>query len=175
MSVQKKWLCRDSLSLLSDLLTIVMGHFFLTTDEVGISFRNNRIHVSAMRWAMRQITYIFLCLVPVRIVFCVATCCCNHRFNETYFCYGVSFLVINPMDSAISGMINVRKLHWKLIATYLWSHQIQDALGHNAYSYMIYSLFLWDRKAFTMMVVHIASDAFVGTVAQAVTFCHMRK
>ncbi len=27
-----------------------------------------------------------------------------------------------------------------------------------------------DRKAFTMMVVHVASDAFVGTVAQAVTF-----
>ncbi len=27
-----------------------------------------------------------------------------------------------------------------------------------------------DRKAFRMMVVHIASDAFVGTVAQAVTF-----
>jgi hypothetical protein len=28
-----------------------------------------------------------------------------------------------------------------------------------------------DRKAFTMMVVHIASDAFfVGTVAQAATF-----
>jgi hypothetical protein len=26
-----------------------------------------------------------------------------------------------------------------------------------------------------MMVVHVASDAFVGTVAQAVTFWHMRK
>jgi hypothetical protein len=38
-------------------------------------------------------------------------------------------------------------------------------LGHNAYSSMTYSLFLEERKAFTMMVVHIASDAFVGTVA----------
>jgi hypothetical protein len=26
-----------------------------------------------------------------------------------------------------------------------------------------------------MMVIHIASDAFMGTVAQAVTFWHMRK
>jgi hypothetical protein len=39
----------------------------------------------------------------------------------------------------------------------------------------IYSLFLEDRKAFSMMVVLIAFDAFVGTVAQAVTFWHRRK
>jgi hypothetical protein len=38
-------------------------------------------------------------------------------------------------------MINVKKLHGKLITLYLWSHQIWDALGHNAYSYMTYSLF----------------------------------
>jgi hypothetical protein len=35
---------------------------------------------------------------------------------------------------------------------------------------MTYSFFLKDRKAFIMMVIHVASDAFVGTVAQAVTF-----
>jgi hypothetical protein len=35
---------------------------------------------------------------------------------------------------------------------------------------MTYSLFFKDKKALTMMVVHVASDAFVGTVAQAVTF-----
>ncbi len=51
-------------------------------------------------------------------------------------------LVIDPMDSAILGMINVKKLHGKLITTYLWSHQLQDVLGHNAYSYMTYFLFL---------------------------------
>ncbi len=27
----------------------------------------------------------FSCLIPVRIVFCMATCYCNDRFNETYF------------------------------------------------------------------------------------------
>jgi hypothetical protein len=117
----------------------------------------------------------FSCLVPVRIVFCMATCCCNDRFNETYFCYDVTILVIDPIDSALLGMINVKKLHGKLIITYLWSHQIQDALGYNAYSYMTYSLFLYARKAFTMMVVQVASDTFVGTVVQAVTFWHMQK
>jgi hypothetical protein len=40
---------------------------------------------------------------------------------------------------------------------------------------MTYSLFLLNRKAFTIMVIHIASDAFVGTVAQAVPFWHMGK
>jgi hypothetical protein len=35
---------------------------------------------------------------------------------------------------------------------------------------MTYFLFFQDRKAFTMMVVHVASDTFLGTVAQAVTF-----
>jgi hypothetical protein len=37
---------------------------------------------------------------------------------------------------------------------------------------MTYFLFLEDRMAFTMMVVHIASDAFVGIVTKAVTFWH---
>ncbi len=35
-----------------------MGHFFPTMGEVGISFHDNHIYVFAMRWAMRQITYI---------------------------------------------------------------------------------------------------------------------
>ncbi len=68
--------------------------------------------------------------------FCVATCCCNNHFNETFLCYGVSILVINPIDSAILGMINVKKLHGKSITLYLWFNQIQNALGHNAYSSM---------------------------------------
>ncbi len=45
------------------------------------------------------------------------------------------------MDSAVLGMINAKKLHGKLIILYLWSHQIWDVQGHNAYSYMTYSLF----------------------------------
>jgi hypothetical protein len=40
---------------------------------------------------------------------------------------------------------------------------------------MTYSLSLKDRKAAAMMVVHVASDAFLGIVAQAVTFWHMCK
>ncbi len=32
---------------------------------------------------------------------------------------GVSILVIDPMDSAVLGMINVKKLHGELITTYL--------------------------------------------------------
>jgi hypothetical protein len=39
--------------------------------------------------------------------------------------------------------------------------------GHNAYSYMAYSL--QNRRAFSIMVVHVASDAFVGTVVQVIT------
>ncbi len=53
-----KLLCRDTLLSLYALLTIVMGDFFPTMGEVGISFRDNRTNVLAMRWAMRQITYI---------------------------------------------------------------------------------------------------------------------
>ncbi len=68
------------------------------------------------------------------LCFCVATWCCNDWFNEMFFIYGVSILVVDPMDSAILGMINVKKLHGKSITFFLWSHQIQDALGHNAYS-----------------------------------------
>ncbi len=111
----------------------------------------------------------FSCLIPVRIEFCVSTCCCNDCFNKILFDVVFSFLIIDPMDFAILGMINVKKLHGKLITMYLWSHQIQDALGHNAYSYMAYSLFLWYRKAFSIMGVHVASDVFEGTVAHAVT------
>ncbi len=84
----------------------------------------------------------FSCLVPVRIVFLHGNICCSNHFNETYFCYGVSISVIDPTNFAVLGIINVKKLHGKSITTYLWSHQIRDALGHNAYSYMIYSLFL---------------------------------
>ena len=47
--------------------------------------------------------------------------------------------------------------------------QIRDALGHNVNSLMTYYLFLSDGKAFKMLVVHVISDVFVGTVAQAVT------
>ncbi len=36
----------------------------------------------------------FSCLVPVRTVFCVATCCCNDRFNETLFVMVFSFLLL---------------------------------------------------------------------------------
>ena len=66
------------------------------------------------------------------------------------------------MDFDIAGMINVKKLYGKSITTYLWSHQIWDVLGHNANSYMAYSLFLQNRKAFSMMVIHVAFDAVVG-------------
>jgi hypothetical protein len=45
--------------------------------------------------------------------------CYNDRFKETYFCYGVSIIVIDPMDSAILGMINVNELHGKLTTMYL--------------------------------------------------------
>ncbi len=84
----------------------------------------------------------FLCLIPVRIVFCMATCCCNGHFNETFFVYGVSILVIDPINSAFLGMINVKILHGKSITLYLWSHQIPDVLGHSAYTSMPYSHFL---------------------------------
>jgi hypothetical protein len=33
-------------------------------------------------------------------------------------------LVIDPMDSAVLGMINVKKLHGESITSYLDSHQI---------------------------------------------------
>ncbi len=78
----------------------------------------------------------FSCLIPVRIVLCMATCCCKDFFNEKLLCCDVSILVIGSMDFAVLGMINVKKMHGKLIITYLWSHQIQDALGNNAYSSM---------------------------------------
>ncbi len=48
------------------------------------------------------------------------------------FVYGVSILVIDSMDSAVLGMIDVKKLHGKLITMYLWPHQIWDAPGHYA-------------------------------------------
>ncbi len=48
-SVQKKLLCRDSLPLLSDLLATVMGHFFHTMGEFGISLHDNRITVLAIK------------------------------------------------------------------------------------------------------------------------------
>ncbi len=57
----------------------------------------------------------FSCLVPAKIVFSCGNICCNDHFNEAYFCYGVSILVIDPMDFAILGMINVNKLHGKSI------------------------------------------------------------
>ncbi len=120
MSVQKKLLFSDSLSLLSDLLTIVMGHFFPTMGEVGISFHDNRMNVLAMRWAMRQITYISHVGYQWELFFWGGNICCNDHFNETYFCYGVSISVIDPMDFAILGMINVNKLHGRLITMYLW-------------------------------------------------------
>ncbi len=78
----------------------------------------------------------FSCLIPARIVFCMATCWWGDRFNEMFLCYGVSIIVIDPMDSAVLGMINVTKLHRKLITMYLWSQQIQDALGYNSNSSM---------------------------------------
>jgi hypothetical protein len=58
----------------------------------------------------------------------VASCCCNNHLNETFLCYGVSILDIYPMDSAVLGMINVKKLQGKSITLYLHSHQIQDPL-----------------------------------------------
>ncbi len=79
---------------------------------------------------MRQITCISHVLIPVRIDFCMATCCCRDRFN-----YGIFILVIDPTNFVILGAINVKKLHGKSITMYLWSHQIQDALWHQAYSY----------------------------------------
>ncbi len=115
-----KLLFRDTLSLLSDLLTIVMGHFFPTTGEVGISFHGNHMNVLAMRWAMRQITYISHVWYQWKLFFFRGNICCNNHFNKTYFRYGVSILVIDPIDFAILGMINVNKLHGRLITTYLW-------------------------------------------------------
>jgi hypothetical protein len=55
--------------------------------------------------------------------FCVATCCCNGRFNETFFCYGVSILVIDPTDATVLGMMDVKKMHGKSFTSYLCSHQ----------------------------------------------------
>ncbi len=57
----------------------------------------------------------FSCFVPVRIVFCMATCCCNSHFKRNPFCYGIFILVIDPMDSAVLGTINGKKLHGKSI------------------------------------------------------------
>jgi hypothetical protein len=44
------------------------------------------------------------------------------------YVYGVSILVIDPTDSTILGMIDVKKLHGKSITLYLCSHQIQVSL-----------------------------------------------
>ncbi len=80
----------------------------------------------------------FSCLIPVRIVFCVAICCCNNRFNETYFMSMVFHLSHWPNGLCPLGDDKCEEITWEVNYTYLWSHQIQDALGHNAYSSMIF-------------------------------------
>jgi hypothetical protein len=56
-----------------------------------------------------------MCWLILKADFGVATCCCNNHFNELFLCYGVSILVIDPMDSAVLGMINVKILYGKSI------------------------------------------------------------
>ncbi len=72
------------------------------------------------------------------------------------------------MGSAVLGMINVKDCmgsFWGFVissntrCTGMQCLQLHDILPLPQ-----------DRKAFTMMVIHVASDAFVGTVAQLVTF-----
>ncbi len=84
----------------------------------------------------------FSYLIPVRIVFCMQHVAVKTILMKHFYVYGVSILVIDPMDSSVLGMMNVKILHGKSFTSYLCSHQIQDALGHNAYSSMTYSLFL---------------------------------
>ncbi len=66
-SVQKKVLRRDTLLLLSDLLTIVMGHFFPTTGEVGISFHDSCNRSGSYEMSHEANYMYFSCLISVRI------------------------------------------------------------------------------------------------------------
>ncbi len=92
-----------------------MGHFFPTKGEVGNIFPRQPYQCVSYEMSHEANHIYFSCFVPVRIVLCLATCCCNDRFNKNPFCYGIFILVIDPMDSAVLETINVNKLHGKSI------------------------------------------------------------
>jgi hypothetical protein len=72
------------------------------------------------------------------------------------------------MDSAILGMINMKDCMGSF-NVFVISSNTQCA-GTKCLQLHDILPFSQDRKAFTMMAVNIASDAFLSTVAQAVTF-----
>ena len=84
----------------------------------------------------------FSCLIPVRIVFWVATCCCNNHSNETRLMLWRLHMSHQPNGLCRLGDDECEEIAREVNYTYLWSHQIQDVLRHNAYCYMTYSLFL---------------------------------
>ncbi len=91
-----------------------MGHLFPTTGEVWISFHDNRINVLAMRWAMRHITYIYV-WYQGELVLAWQHVAVTTILMKPFWCYGVSIWVIDPMDSAVLRMMDVKKLHRRLI------------------------------------------------------------
>ncbi len=146
-----------------------MGHFFPTTGEVGISFRNNRINVLAMRWAMRQITYISHVWCQWGLFFCVATFAIMTISMKPFLLWYFHFSrwpngLCHLGDEKCEEV--VREVNY---IVFVISSNMRCAGTQCLQLHDIIPL-PQDRKAFTMMVVHVASDAFVGTVAQAVTF-----
>ncbi len=47
---------------------------------------------------------------------------------KPFYVYGVVILVIDPIDSAVLGMMNMKKMHGKSITSYLFPHQKWDPL-----------------------------------------------
>ncbi len=115
MSVQNKLLCRDTLSLLSAFANNSHGSFLPHYGWSRDIFPRQPYNCVSYEMNHEANHIYFSYLIPVRIVFCIATCCCINHCNETYLCYGISILVIDPMDSALLGMINVKKLLGKSI------------------------------------------------------------